>query len=71
MNPVLKREFFGILRMRKSLAMLVAFSVAVSLVVLLRWPTDALVDPLGVRSQQVFRAFCYVLLAGFVFHGPT
>jgi ABC-type transport system involved in multi-copper enzyme maturation permease subunit len=71
MNPVISREFFGLLRTRKATAILVSFSAAVSLVVLLRWPTDAFVDPAGARAQQVFRAFCYVSLAGFILLLPA
>ena len=68
---VIQREFFGILRTRKALAMLVAMSVAFSLIVLLRWPTDGRVDLSGVRSQQVFRIFAYTLLAGVLFVIPA
>ncbi len=71
MHPVIQREFLGIVRSRKSVAMLVALSGAISLVVLLRWPTDEVVDALGQRSQQVFRAFGYVLLTGVMFLVPA
>ena len=71
MHPVIQREFFGILRSRKAIAMLVTLAVAISLVVLLRWPTDGIVDALGKRSQQVFRVFGYVLLTSVMFLVPA
>jgi ABC-type transport system involved in multi-copper enzyme maturation permease subunit len=71
MHPVIQREFFGILRSRKAIAMLVALAVAISLVVLVRWPTDEVVDALGKRTQQVFRVFGYVLLTSIMFLVPA
>jgi ABC-type transport system involved in multi-copper enzyme maturation permease subunit len=70
-NPVIQREFFGILRTRKALSMLIVMSFAFSLIVLLRWPTDGRVDLSGMRSQQVFRVFAYALLAGVLFVIPA
>ena len=70
-NPVIQREFFGILRTRKALAMLIVMSIAFSLIVLLRWPTDGRVDLSGMRSQQVYRVFSYTLLAGVLFVIPA
>jgi ABC-type transport system involved in multi-copper enzyme maturation permease subunit len=70
-NPVIGREFFGILRTRKALAMLIALTAAFSLIVLLRWPSEGRVDLSGARSQQVFRIFAYTLLAGVVFAIPA
>ncbi len=68
---VIRREFLGILRTRKALAMLIALSIAFSLIVLLRWPTDGRVDLSGMRSQQVFRVFAYTLFAGVLFVIPA
>jgi ABC-type transport system involved in multi-copper enzyme maturation permease subunit len=70
-NPVIHREFVGILRNRKAIAMLIVMSVAFSLIVLLRWPTDGQVDLSGMRSQQVYRVFAYTLLAGVLFVIPA
>lgn len=70
-TAVIQREFFGILRTRKALAMLIAMSIAFSLIVLLRWPTDGRVDLTGARSLQVFRVFGYTLLAGALFVIPA
>ena len=57
MNPVIRREFFGILRSPKAFAMLTILTVAFSLAVLMRWPSDALVDLSGQASMHVFRIF--------------
>lgn len=70
-NPVVRREFIGILRNRNSLAMLLVLMGAFSLIVVLRWPTDGNVDLSGARSQQVFRVFSYTLLAGVLFAVPA
>lgn len=70
-NPVIHREFIGILRTRKALVTLLVLTAAFSLIVLLRWPTDGRVDLSGARSQQVFRVFSYTLLAGVLFVVPA
>jgi ABC-type transport system involved in multi-copper enzyme maturation permease subunit len=71
LNPVVGREFFGILRSPKAFATLLALTVAFSLAVLMRWPADAMVDLSGSESMQVFRVFGYGLLAGVVFLVPA
>ena len=71
MNPLIKREFVGILRTRQAFAALVVLSIAFSVLVLARWPTDARVDLSGSQPQQVFRVFAYSLLAGVVLLVPA
>ena len=70
-NPVIQREFYGILRSPKAFAMLLALTVAFSIAVLIRWPSDASVDLSGSQSMEVFRIFGYGLLAGIVFLVPA
>lgn len=70
-NPVVQREFFGILRSPKAFGTLLALTIAFSIAVLMRWPTDATVDLSGSQSMQVFRVFGYGLLAGIVFLVPA
>ncbi len=70
MNPLIRREFFGILRSPKALAMLIALTAAFSLAVLMRWPSDPS-SVSGSQSIQVFRIFGYGLLAGIVFLVPA
>jgi ABC-type transport system involved in multi-copper enzyme maturation permease subunit len=71
MNPVIQREFFGILRSPKAFAMLLVLTVVFSVAVLMRWPSDASVDLSGNQSMEVFRIFGYGLLAGVVFLVPA
>ncbi len=71
MNPVIQREFYGIMRSRKAIAMLMLLTVAFAVAVLMRWPTDATVDLSGQQSMEVFRVFGYGLLAGVVFLVPA
>jgi len=63
MNPILKRELVGTLRTRKALALQIGVAVLFTLLVVLRWPSGAVVGLAGSQSQQVFRTFGYGLLA--------
>ena len=71
MNPVIQREFFGILRSPKAFGVLVAISVVFAIAVLLRWPVDGSADLSGTQSIAVFRILGYGLLAGIVFLIPA
>lgn len=71
MNPVIQREFFGILRSPKAFAALLILTLAFSAAVLMRWPSEAKVDLSGAQSIGVFRVFGYGLLAGVVFLVPA
>ncbi len=71
MNPVVQREFFGILRSSKAFVTLLAMTAAFSIAVLVRWPADATVDLSGHESMEVFRIFGYGLLAGVLFMVPA
>jgi ABC-type transport system involved in multi-copper enzyme maturation permease subunit len=70
-NPLIQREFFGILRRKRAIAMLIALTVAFSLMVVLRWPSDAQVEIDGGRARQLFRAFSYALMAGILLLVPA
>ena len=70
-NPVVRREFFGILRSPREFATLLVLTVAFSAAVLMRWPADATVDLSGQQSIEVFRIFGYGLMAGIVFLVPA
>ena len=61
MNPVIRREFIGILRSPRAFGMLACLTLVFSLAVLMRWPSDASVDLSGLQSLQVFRIFGYGL----------
>ncbi len=70
-NPVIRREFYGILRSPRALVVLLCLTVLFSLSVLMRWPADASVDLSGLQSLEVFRVFGYGLLAGVIFLVPA
>ena len=71
MNPLIQREFLGILRTKQAFAALLVLTAAFSLLVLIRWPSDGRVDLSGSQSQQVFRVFCFGLLAGVLLLVPA
>ena len=71
MNPIVIREFFGILRMPRALATIVVLAAAFALLVLARWPTEGLVDLSGAQSRQVFRVYAYGLLGGILLLAPA
>ncbi len=71
MNPLIQREFFGILRSPRAFATLLLLTTAFSVAVLMRWPSDAKVDLSGAQSIGVFRVFGYGLLAGVIFLVPA
>jgi len=62
LNPIIGREFIAVLRTKKAVFLLVLVALASSGLVLLRWPSDALVDLEGHQSRQVFRLFGYGML---------
>jgi len=62
-NPVVSRELLGLLRTRRSIAILAAVAVAFSLLIIARWPSDGVVDLSGATSRDVFRVFAYSLTA--------
>ena len=70
-NPVVRREFFGILRSPKAFVTLIVLMSAFALAVLMQWPADATVDLSGSQSMEVFRVFGYGLLGGIVFLVPA
>ncbi len=70
-NPVYQRELVGLLRTPKALAVQILVALGCSLLILLRWPTDAQVELSGTHSQQVFRLFAYGLLAAIILLVPV
>lgn len=71
MLAIIEREFISILRTRKALAFQLLLVLGFSLLIVVRWPTDARVDLSGVQSQQVFRIFSYGLLLSIVLLAPV
>lgn len=71
MNPIVIREFFGILRMPRAIATIVILAAAFALMVLARWPTEGIVDLSGAQSRQVFRVYAYGMLGGILLLVPA
>lgn len=70
-NPIVQRELLGLFRTRKAVTLLICFASLLVLLVMLRWPTDALVERSGVRSRQVFTLYGYGLLASLLLLAPA
>jgi len=60
-NPILRRELFSRLRSPKTFLAIVLVAVLSSLLVLLRWPSDATVDLVSQGAMQVFRPVAFAL----------
>jgi len=70
-NPIARREFLGTLRRRRATVAMVATAVLFTVLVVLRWPTDAHVDLSGAQSRQVFRLFGYGLMTCLLLLSPA
>lgn len=60
---IVERELLGLLRLKRSLAILTAVAVAFALVVLLKWPGDGTVGLTGEQPREVFQGLAYAMLA--------
>ncbi|MFM8478170.1 MAG: ABC transporter permease, partial [Planctomycetaceae bacterium] len=60
---ILGRELLALLRSTRVLAILVVVATAAALVVLLKWPSSAIVDLDGTKGRDVFRWLTYAMLA--------
>ncbi len=69
-NPIIERELIGVLRTKKALALELGVSLLFALLVVLRWPSDALVDLNGHQARQVFDLFGYGLLTTLILLVP-
>ncbi|MFH1920340.1 MAG: ABC transporter permease subunit [Planctomycetota bacterium] len=70
-NPIVQRELIGLLRTRKAMLLQVSLALVLSMLVVLRWPGEAMVELSGARSEQVFRLFGYGLLTLLVLLAPA
>ncbi len=70
-NPIVQRELTSLLRTRKALALQVGLAAALSLLVVLRWPSDARMELSGVRSREVFCLFGYGILTLLILLSPA
>jgi len=60
-NPILRRELFTRLRSPKTFLAILSVAILSSLLVLLRWPSDATIDLISQGSLQVFRPVAFAL----------
>lgn len=60
---IVERELLGLLRLRRSLAILVAVAVTFALVVILKWPGNGTVGLTGEAPREVFQGLAYAMLA--------
>lgn len=60
---IVERELLGLLRLKRSLAILATVAVAFALVVLLKWPGDGTVGLTGEQPREVFQGLAYAMLA--------
>lgn len=60
-NPILRRELLDRLRSPLTLAALVAVAILSSVLVLMRWPSDASIDLVSQGALQVFRPVAFAI----------
>ena len=60
-NPILRRELLDRLRSPKTMFAVIAVAVLSSMLVLMRWPTDATIDLVSQGSLQVFRPVAFAI----------
>ncbi len=70
-NPILRRELFSQLRSPKTFLAIVSVAVVSTLLVMLRWPTDASIDLVSQGSLQVFRPLAFALATGLMMLIPA
>lgn len=70
MNPIIRRELAGVLRTPQALVVEVGPAVLWTLLVIIRWPTDARIGLSGAQSQQAFMLLSYGLLAVLILMAP-
>lgn len=62
-TSVIQREFVGLLSTRRAHSVLIGLAVALSALVVARWPSDGLVDLAGDQSQETFRVIAFGMIA--------
>ena len=70
-NPIIQRELIGTLRTGKALALQVALAAVLTILVILKWPGDALRDLDGSRALEMVRVFGYGLMAAIMLLAPA
>ncbi|MFP6763064.1 MAG: ABC transporter permease subunit, partial [Planctomycetaceae bacterium] len=62
-NPIIRREFIGLMRSTSFHCTLAAVAFVSIVLVMIRWPTDGLVDRSGDRARDVFTVLAFGLTA--------
>ncbi len=70
-NPIIQRELVTVLRTRKALFVQLGLVLLLTVLVMLRWPSDSLVNLSGKQAQQVLSVFGYGLMAGLILLAPA
>ena len=70
-NPILRRELFSRLRSPKTFFAIATVAVLSTLLVLLRWPSDASIDLTSQGALQVFRPLAFALATGLMMLIPA
>lgn len=60
-NPIARRELFDRLRSPKTTLAILGLAIVSSLLVLMRWPTDATIDIVGNGAGEVFRPVTFAI----------
>jgi ABC-type transport system involved in multi-copper enzyme maturation permease subunit len=70
MNPIIRREFLGLVRTPQALVAQACLIIALGLLVCVSWPSGAQVSLSGAQSQALLSAFGYGLMAGMILLAP-
>ena len=70
-NPIISRELIGMLRTKKALAWQVAVVGILSMLIVIRWPSEAMVNTSGQQAKAVLRIFGYGLMVMIVMLAPV
>ena len=70
-NPIIQRELVGTLRTGKAVAIQIGLIVILTILVLLRWPSDAQVQWTHTEARDVLRIFGYGLMAIVMLMAPA
>ena len=62
-NPIIHKEFIGLMRSVRFHGMLAAVAFVTIVLVMIRWPSDGLIDRSGDRAREVFAIFAFGLAA--------
>ena len=68
---IVERELLALLRSGRTLVILLAVSIAFSVIVFLKWPSSGIVDLDGAKGREVFAWLTYAMLAAAILIVPV